>query len=481
MSPSSLRPRRPFARSAQLAPPPGRRDGEASFWHASLPAPAPRDPLPGDRGADVCVVGAGLTGLWTAYHLKRARPDLEVVVLEREFAGFGASGRNGGWLSADFAAPRAAMARAHGRDAALALERAMRATVDAAIADCAREGIEASIVKDGVVHVARGAAQAARLRRHVAEERAWGHGPEDLVELDAQALAQRVRIAGAHAGTWSPHAARVQPALLVRGLAAAVERLGVPIYEATAVRELTPGAVRSDRGVVRCRFALACVEGFTPQLRGRRRELLPLNSAMIVTEPLSDAASAAIGWRGAELLGDGAHAYIYAQRTADGRIAFGGRGVPYRYGSRTDRDGRTQRRTAEQLVRLMHELFPAAATAAVEHAWCGVLGVARDWWPAVRLDRETGIGFAGGYVGNGVATTHLAGRTMRDLVLGEDTELTRLPWVGHQSRRWEPEPLRWLGAHSVYALYRAADRREAASGSPRTSALARVAERLAGR
>jgi glycine/D-amino acid oxidase-like deaminating enzyme len=448
------------------------RNGDVSFWYSEGGLPARRPALPGGRSADVCIAGAGFTGLWTAYYLKRARPDLDVVVLEREFAGFGASGRNGGWLSADLAvAPRALVGAP--------LERAMRATVDEVLAVCRRERIEADAVKDGVLRVARGPAQVARLRRQVAAQRARGLGA-DLVELDGAALAARVRVAGASAATWSPHAARVQPAKLVQGLARAVERLGVTIHESTTVRELIPGAMLTDRGTVRAPFVLSCLEGFTAGLRGRRRTWLPLNSAMVVTEPLPPAVWEEIGWQGAELLGDCAHAYVYAQRTADGRIALGGRGVPYRYGSRTDRAGRTQRRTAEGLARILRELFPAASRAAIDHAWCGVLGVPRDWSATVRLDHSTGIGIAGGYVGHGVATSNLAGRTLADLLLGVDSELTRLPWVGHSARRWEPEPLRWLGAHAVYGLYRAADRREA-GGLARTSGLARIADALAGR
>jgi glycine/D-amino acid oxidase-like deaminating enzyme len=458
-----------------------RRNGGVSFWYASTALPTPAEPLPGDRHADVCIVGAGFTGLWTAYYLKSAAPELDVVVLEREFAGFGASGRNGGWLSSNFAASRRRVERDHGRQAVVAIESAMRGSVDEVIAVCVAEEIDADIVKHGVLHVARNAAQMARLRHGVAEGRAWGLGAEDLVELDAQALEARIRVADARAAVWSPHAARVQPAKLVQGLAAAVRRLGVSIYESTTVYETGPGAARSDRGTVSARFVLSCLEGFTSSLRGQRRTWLPLNSAMVVTAPLPPEMWEAIGWEGAELLGDGAHAYMYAQRTADGRIALGGRGVPYRFGSRTDTLGLTQRRTIEQLVSLFDEMFPPAAGIPIEHAWCGVLGVPRDWTPTVRLDRSTGIGIAGGYVGSGVATTNLAGRTLRDLVLGKDTELTRLPWVGHASRRWEPEPARWLGSRLVYGLYRAADRREAASGSPRTHSYARIATAIAGR
>lgn len=443
--------------------------------------PTRSEPLPGDRRADVCIVGAGFTGLWTAYYLKRAAPELDVAILEREFAGFGASSRNGGWLSSNFAASRPRMAREHGRQSVVGIERAMRASVDEVLAVCASEAIEADAVKHGVLHVARNAAQVARLRRGVAEDKAWGLGAEDLVELDARALESRIRVADARAGVFSSQAARVQPAKLVQGLAAAVRRLGVPIYESTTVHEVQPGIARSDRGTVSAGFVLSCLEGFMASLRGQRRTWLPLNSAMVVTAPLPTHTWDSIGWEGGELLGDAAHAYMYAQRTADGRIALGGRGVPYRFGSRTDTLGRTQHRTIAQLVSLLDEMFPPAAGIPVEHAWCGVLGVPRDWTPTVRLDRATGLGVAGGYVGSGVATTNLAGRTLRDLVLGRETELTQLPWVGHTSRRWEPEPARWLGSRLVYGLYRAADRREAASTSSRTHSYARIATALAGR
>jgi len=474
-----------------------RRNGEVSFWQASLGAPVPRPPLDGDRAADVCIIGAGFTGLWTAYHLARARPELDVVVLEREHVGFGASGRNGGWLTPTVAAPR----RAAGLAGAATLQRAMQASVDEVLAVCSEERIECDATAGGVLRLACNAAQLARLRAQVAAARGVAGGADELVELDAAALAARVRVAGARGATWTPHGARIQPAKLARGLAEAAERRGVRIYERTTVRELRPADARGgtanarggatharagtaaaigDRGIVRAPVVLRCLEGFTASLRGERRRLLPLTSAMIVTEPLPDAVWAAIGWERAELLGDAAHAFVYTQRTADGRIALGGRGT-YRYGSRPDRAGRVERRTVDALATRLRELFPAAADAAIDHAWCGVIGVARDWTASVHFDPRTGLGTAGGYVGYGVGVSNLAGRTLRDLVLREETELTRLPWVGHRMRRWEPEPLRWLGATGIAALYRAADRRETASDRPRTSRLARAADVIAGR
>jgi glycine/D-amino acid oxidase-like deaminating enzyme len=226
---------------------------------------------------------------------------------------------------------------------------------------------------------------------------------------------------------------------------------------------------------------LRCLEGFTAGIKGQRRNWLPMNSSMIVTDPLPASVKADIGWSGAELLGDFAHAYMYAQRTADDRIALGGRGIPYRYGSRTDDRGATQEWTIQVLTGLLHEMFPAVRDVPIAQAWCGVLGVPRDWCATVILDESTGLGTAGGYVGSGLTTTNLAGRTLADLVLRRDSELTRLPWVGRQVRPWEPEPLRWLGVQAMYTLYRTADRREYNRKLPTTSKIARLANMITGR
>jgi glycine/D-amino acid oxidase-like deaminating enzyme len=441
--------------------------------------PAPRPALDGSRDADVCIVGGGYTGLWTAYELRRADPSLDVVVLEREIAGFGASGRNGGWVLGELSGSFEQFARRGGRAGVLAQQRAIEATVDEVGRVVAEEGIDCDFHKGGSLSLAQSPPQLARLRALVEHERAWGIGEPDVVLLDGAAARERVAIEGLLGARFTPHCARVQPARLARGLAAAAERAGARIYEGTPVSAIEPGRVRTPYGDVRARWIVRATEAYTVELLGLERALAPINSAMVVTEPLDAATWAALRWEDAETLHSGAHLYTYLQRTADGRIAIGGRGVPYRYGSRTDRDGPVPSVTVDALRAALVGLFGAPlAGVRLDAAWHGVLGVTRTWMPSVGADPASGLAWAGGYAGRGVAAANLAGRTLRDLLLGEDSELTRLPWVGPPARAWEPEPLRWLGVRGVYGLFGLADREEARTGRP--SAIGRLAHRISG-
>jgi glycine/D-amino acid oxidase-like deaminating enzyme len=464
---------------------PGSGYQRLSLWWEAVPAPlSPRPALTQDLEVDVCIVGAGFTGLWTAHSLIRRDPALRVAVLEREVAGFGASGRNGGWCSALFATSDAALARRHGREAMVAMRRAMQDTVDVVGASAAAEGIDCQFAKGGTVDLVRSDAQEARARAELEEQRALGFGEEDLRWLGPEETRALIGATGIRGATFTPHCAAIQPALLARGLAGAIERDGVRIFEHTAVSDIRPAAagrsaqVQTPGGTVQAAVVVRATEAWTPTLPGLRRAIVPVYSLMVATEPLGDAFWAEAGLERRTTFADHRHMIIYGQRTADGRIAFGGRGAPYHYGSTIAPSFDTEPRVHSLLRQTLADLFPALAGARFTHAWGGPLGIPRDWHSSVGLDHTTGLAWAGGYVGDGVSTTNLAGRTLADLITGHDTELVHLPWVGHQSPRWEPEPLRWLGVNAGLWTMKLADGSETKRGRP--SRLAGAMGRLLG-
>ncbi|CAN1577406.1 DadA Glycine/D-amino acid oxidases (deaminating) [Paracoccaceae bacterium] len=455
--------------------------GDVSYWFADVGLPQTRrSALTGDTTADVAIIGGGYTGLWTAYYLRKADPSLRVVVLEKEFAGFGASGRNGGWLTGGFAWHHDRYAQDRGRDAVMGMVRALNGTVEEVIRVCRDEGIDADILPNDELVVATTRAQLDRLRGEIAHRRAWGE-VDRVFEVSADEACARVNIPGIRGGMVVKGVARVQPAKLVRGLADAAERAGAVIHEGTAVLSYESGRVVTQHGVVRAPIILRATEGFTAGLPGHKREWLPLNTAQIVTKPLPQSVWDQIGWAGHELFADCANSYVYCQRTRDGRIALGGRGIPYRYGSvLEDHNGTPTPETIDRLTALLQRHFPTAAAQGVDHAWCGIIAVPRDWCATVGLDRKTGLGWAGGYVGVGVSTANLAGRTLTDLAIGRDSDLTGLAWVNRRPRNWEPEPLRWLGVHTMYSLLRIADNRETRLGIP-PSRFARLGKWITGK
>jgi len=422
------------------------RDGRGvSFWFDSLVESglddlAPRPALPGNREFDVAIVGAGLTGLWTAYYLLKHSPGLRIALLEKQFAGFGASGRNGGWCSALFPSSTATLERRHGLDAALAMRRAMIETVTEVGRAAKAEGIDCDYERGGTLLFARSKPQLARAHEEVADAKHYGVDRVRWVD-------DRPSPRGTLATLLEESCARLHPAKLVRGLSRVVESLGGTIFENTEVISWKPHSVTTSRGTVTADKIVVATEGFGASFAQTHRRILPLYSLMIATEPLPDAVWNEMGIQHGQTFSDFRHLLIYGQRTADNRFAFGGRGARYHWGSAIKPGYDRVPRVFEHLRRTLIELFPQAADAAVTHRWGGPIGVPRDWHAAVNFDAESGIAWAGGYVGDGLSTTNLAGRTITDLLTGADSELTELPWVNHYSRTWEREPLRFVGAN----------------------------------
>jgi glycine/D-amino acid oxidase-like deaminating enzyme len=434
------------------------------WWEGARTAPDPASALTGDTAVDVVIVGGGYTGLWTAYYLLRDDPSLDVLVLEAEHVGFGASGRNGGWVSALWPVGPETLARRHGREAALAMVRALQQTVSEVGDVVADEGIDCGYHRGGTLVLARSRAQAARARAEAAEGERWG---VDTAWLDAGAARERLAATDVHGATANPHCARVHPRRLVDGLAAAVRRRGGRIAEGTRVTSLGPGAVHTEPGHrVTARHVVRATEAWTPSLPGSRRTLAPVYSLMVATAPLPAELWAQVGLAGREVFADHRHVVTYGQRTTDDRIAFGGRGAPYHWGSRVRPGFDHEERVFADLRATLTAMLPQLEGVEFTHAWGGAVGIARDWAPRVGHDPQAGLAWAGGYVGDGVAASNLAGRTIADLLRGQHTPITALPWVGHPPRPWEPEPLRWLGVNAGLRVAEWADREEARTGRP---------------
>lgn len=444
-----------------------------SFWHDTVDDDLTRrPPLAGDRDADVVIVGGGLTGLWAAWYLLERDPALSIIVVEREIAGFGASGRNGGWASALFPRSTASLERLHGRDAALAMRRAMIDTVDEVGRASTAAGIDIDYARGGTISFARSDVQWRAARAEVDEAHEFG---VDALELWGP---DRVRASHARGAAFDPACARIHPAKLVRGLARALERRGAVIAEGTTATDWASGRVTTSHGVIRAETVVLALEGYGASTRSLHRRVLPLYSLIVATEPLPDDTWSELGIEHGQTFADFRHLLIYGQRTADNRIAFGGRGARYHWGSAIRDEYDRSASVFRHLEHALHELFPALGAVEITHTWGGPLGVPRDWHASVTWDSTSRIGGAGGYVGDGLSTTNLAGRTLADLITGTTSDLTRLPWVNHRSPSWEIEPLRFLGSNAGLAAMALADTEERVTGRP--SLVARLMGPLVG-
>jgi glycine/D-amino acid oxidase-like deaminating enzyme len=461
---------RPENRQDSVAGPPAPADNpwSRSLWLDGVVGDlTPRERLSGDHTCDVAIVGAGFGGLWTAYYLKAADPSLRVTVVEAEIAGYGAAGRNGGFVSSGIAGSGARYARRSGWGSVLRAEREVQHGVDEIGRVVAAEGIDCVYKKLGALTVATTEPQVQRLRARVEGKHRFGLGPEDVRLLTAEECHELVRGAeGVLAGSFTPHCARVDPARLARGLAEACERLGVKIYEQSPAEHLRPKVVQCRNGRVLADVVVRATESYTIRERAERRSFLPLYSLMIATEPLPQETWDELGWPDGLGIGDIRHLYYYAQRTIDGRIALGGRGAPYRLTNPISPDNEQDAGVYERLCETLREAFPAASQARITHHWGGSLAVPRDWCMRTTFDPKTGLGFVGAFGGHGVVAANISGRTMRDLILSQNTDLTSFPWVGHHTRAWEPEPLRFIAARLITKTLKSADAYEERTRKP---------------
>jgi len=435
-----------------------------SLWWSSLDEPTPRASLRRHLDVDVAIVGGGFTGLWTARELKRRDPSLTIAVLEKSVCGFGASGRNGGWASSFYPLSDDAVIGRHGRDAFEHLRSELNRAVTSLGDAIANDAIDAHFVRGGTMTFARSSVQAKRLQEAVAHAHELGATDNDLTWLDANQAKKHGTLDGSLGATFSPHCARLHPLRLVRGLAQVNERLGVRIYENTTVtRFIGPKGNRlaeviTPHASVHARFVVRATEGFSSTFPGLRRSVAPIYSLMIASEPQSQQFWDTVGFSDCETFADDRHLIIYGQRTNDNRLAFGGRGAPYHFGSTVEERFDQSPKVFALLESTLRELFPSLE-GSITHRWGGPLAMPRDLEPSVLVDYSSGFASAGGYTGDGVVLSYVAANALADLISapGVDTSYTRLPFVQRSPKRWEIEPFRWLGINIGLTLAAWAD------------------------
>ncbi|MGH8386604.1 MAG: NAD(P)/FAD-dependent oxidoreductase [Pseudomonas sp.] len=425
-----------------------------SLWMDQLDEPLlARPALEQDLDIDVAIVGAGYTGLWTAYYLKRLAPSLNIAIIEAQTAGFGASGRNGGWLMGNLLGEDRLLAglSPEQRRASYDLLHGIPEEVENVLE---REGIDCDYRKGGALYcAARYPEQEASLRQYLDKLYKQGLNESDYRWLSPEQLAQQIRVAKPYGGIFAAHVATLHPAKLVRGLARTVEHMGVRIYENSPVTQWQSGSLRTAKVSVRSRWVVPAVEGYSVTLSPLGRYQLPVQSLIVATEPLSAATWDEIGLSGGQAFNESSRQVTYGQRTADNRLIFGARGG-YQFAGKLRHDFDLTGSEVQLRQYLFGELFPQLKNVQITHGWGGNLGMSRRFKPHMLCDRASGIALSGGYGGEGVGASNLGGRTLADLILQRDTELVRQPWVIPEGglgalRAWEPEPCRWLGYNAI--------------------------------
>ena len=404
----------------------------------------------------MAIIGGGYSGLWTAYYLKTLAPDCAVCILEAEHCGVGASGRNGGWMMAALQGEQRFHHDQWGVDGA-----EVRQTILEILPEVervlARERLECDYQRGGgLFAAARYPEQLEWQRQHLAALHALGYGEADYRWLDSAELGARLRVARPLGAIYTPHVARIQPAKLAFGLAAAVSRLGVKVFEQTPVVASNGETLTTPGGSMKAPVRVLAVEGFNRRFGDYRRRVLPVQSRMIATEPLTAGQWQELGLASGEVFSDASPVVTYGQRSADNRLVFGARGA-YRFGGRPRSCFAGDREAFLEVRRLLLACLPQLQEVAVTHAWGGTLGIPRSGSPHAVLDPVSGFACLGGYSGEGVGASNLLARSLVDLVLDRDSRLTRMPWcqrlpVSSALTRWEPEPLRWLGFWAINAV-----------------------------
>jgi glycine/D-amino acid oxidase-like deaminating enzyme len=426
-----------------------------------------RKPISKNDSFDVVVIGAGFSGLWSAFHLKQFQPNLKIAVLEKEYVGFGASGRNGGWASAEYPTSSNRLIKENGLESYKNLRTAITKSIDEIGEIAKSNNWQIDYAKGGALVFARGNAQLSRISKEIDEEHQL---------LNKSQTTDLLNIPSALGSVFTPHCAALNPFKLVRALADHLEKLGVMIYEQSSVSEIRDKQVEVNGFNVNCTFSIRATEAFTPRKWMGNRQI-PIYSLMVATEPLSNEVVKEIRNTQRATFQEACHLITYAQITGDNRLALGGRGVRYKLFSRLSERSEIDNRMHSALEKRARSWFPQITDAKFEYRWGGAVALTRRWQAYLNFDQATGRAEIGGYVGDGVTLSYLVAKTLAEKM--SNIKTANLPFIDQGIGRWEPEPIRYLAVNAGFKATVLADYEEKITNRP--SLLASIIDPLINR
>jgi len=426
-----------------------------------------RKPISKNDSFDVVIIGAGFSGLWSAFHLKQFQPNLKIAILEKEYVGFGASGRNGGWASAEYPTSSNRLIKENGLESYKNLRTAITKSIDEIGEIAKSNNWQIDYAKGGALVFARGNAQLSRISKEIDEEHQL---------LNKSQTTDLLNIPSALGSVFTPHCAALNPFKLVRALADHLEKLGVMIYEQSSVSEIRDKQVEVNGFNVNCTFSIRATEAFTPRKWMGNRQI-PIYSLMVATEPLSNEVVKEIRNTQRATFQEACHLITYAQITGDNRLALGGRGVRYKLFSRLSERSEIDNRMHSALEKRARSWFPQITDAKFEYRWGGAVALTRRWQAYLNFDQATGRAEIGGYVGDGVTLSYLVAKTLAEKM--SNIKTANLPFIDQGIGRWEPEPIRYLAVNAGFKATVLADYEEKITNRP--SLLASIIDPLINR
>lgn len=426
-----------------------------------------RDCVKAANSFDVAIIGGGFSGLWSAYHLKQLQPSLKIAIFEQKYVGYGASGRNGGWASAEYPTSNSRLLKEHGVQTYKNLRKSLIESIDEIGQIAKSNAWQIEYAKGGALVFATNKAQLTRISSEIDDEHKF---------LTKDQASELLNVANIKGGIYTPHCAALNPFNLTQSLAKYLESIGVKIFEESKVEEISDKSLLVNGHRIGCQISIRATEAFTAR-KWIANQQIPIYSLMIATERLPSEILTQIRNSQRATFQEACNLITYAQITGDNRLAIGGRGSRYKLFSHLSERSETDVRMHSALEKRAVKWFPQLQSVNFEYRWGGPIALTRRWQSYINYNPITGQAAIGGYVGDGVTLSYLVAKTLAQIIDGQKTP--DLPFVNQRIGRWEPEPIRYLAVNAGFKATVVADFEERITGRP--SLIAAVVDPLINR